>query len=107
MSVIVTMQMRGDRDRIEAFAAENADKMRAIADKAIEHGVIAHRFYGTDDGQIMIVDEWPDADSFKRFFGDMAAEIGPMFEGVGVTGEPHPMFWRKLETHDEVGWEGR
>ncbi len=55
----------------------------------------------------MVVDEWPDAQSFQRFFEEMAPQIGPMFEAVGVTEEPRPTFWRKLETHDDVGWEGR
>ena len=107
MSVIMTMQLRGDPDRLETFAEENAASIRGIADKAKEHGLIAHRFYGTDDGQIMVADEWPDAESFQRFFAEMASEIGPMMEAVGVTEEPRPMFWRKLETGDDVGWEGR
>jgi hypothetical protein len=107
MSVIMTMHLHGDADRLEKFAAENAESMRAIVDKAKEHGVIAHRFYGTDDGQIMVADEWPDAESFQRFFTEMGSQIGPMMEAVGVTEEPRPVFWRRLETGDEVGWEGR
>lgn len=51
MSVIMTLQMHGDPDRLEAFAAENEAVARGIADKAKEHGLIAHRFYGTDDGR--------------------------------------------------------
>lgn len=107
MSVIMTMQLRGDPDRLEAFASENAGSMHAILDKAKEHGLIAHRFYGTDDGHIMVADEWPDAGSFQRFFTEMGPQIGPMMEAVGVTEEPQPMFWRKLETGDDVGWEDR
>ncbi|HZD86540.1 MAG TPA: hypothetical protein VE088_00875 [Gaiellaceae bacterium] len=107
MSVIMTLQMHGDPDRLEAFAAENQDSIRGISDKAKEHGLTAHRFYGSDDGQIMVVDEWPDVQSFQRFFEEMAPTIGPMFEAVGVTEEPRPTFWRKLDTHDEVGWEDR
>ena len=107
MSVIMTMQLRGDPDRLEAFAAENAESMQAIADKAKEHGLIAHRFYGSDDGQIMVADEWPDPESFQRFFTEMGPQIGPMMEAVGVTEEPRPVFWRKLETGEDVGWESR
>ncbi|HZT90505.1 MAG TPA: hypothetical protein VFA05_00545 [Gaiellaceae bacterium] len=107
MSVIMTLQMRGDGERLEAYAAENEDSMRRIADKAKEHGLIAHRFYGSDDGHIMVVDEWPDEESFQRFFEEMRPQIGPMFGAVGITEEPQPTFWRKLDTHDEVGWEGR
>ena len=105
MSVIMTMQLRADPDRLEAYAAENAATMQALADKAKSYGVIAHRFYGTADGQVMVVDEWPDAESFERFFTEMGPQIGPMMEAVGVTDEPSPMFWHKLETHDDVGWD--
>jgi hypothetical protein len=107
MSVIMTLQMHGDPKRLEAYSADNKEAMRGIADKAKQHGLVAHRFYGSDDGQIMVVDEWPDEQSFQRFFEEMAPQIGPMFGAVGVTEEPRPTFWRKLETHDEVGWEGR
>jgi hypothetical protein len=27
-----------------------------------------------------------------------------MMGEVGVTAEPEVTFWRKLDTHDEVGW---
>jgi hypothetical protein len=105
MSVIMTLRARGNPDELERRAAENPDGIRAIAEKAKEHGLIAHRFYGAD-GQIMVVDEWPDPESFQRFFAEMRSEIEPMMAAVGVTGEPEVTFWRKLETHDDVGWEG-
>ena len=105
MSVIMTLRANGDPAELERRAAENPDAMRSIADRAKEHGLIAHRFYGTDDGKIMVVDEWPDPQSFQQFFEAMRPEIEPMMQAVGVTGEPEITFWRKLDTHDEVGWE--
>jgi hypothetical protein len=51
--------------------------LSAIAERAKSYGVIAHRFYGTD-GQIMVVDEWPDAASFQAFFEAEQEAIGPM-----------------------------
>ena len=104
MSVIMTFVAAGDPDELERRAAENPEAMRSIADRAQEHGLVAHRFYGAD-GKIMVVDEWPDAESFQRFFEQMRPEIEPMMRDVGVTGEPEITFWRKLDTHDEVGWE--
>jgi hypothetical protein len=53
----------------------------------------------------MVADEWPDPESFQRFFQDLRSEIEPMFREVGVSGEPEVTFWRKLDTHDEVGWD--
>ncbi len=107
MSVIMTLRAQGDPEELERRAAENPDRMREIADRAKEHGLIAHRFYGTEDGQLLIVDEWPDPDSFQSFWESMGSEIEPLMREVGVTAEPEIIFWRKLESHDEVGWSDR
>src|SRR5581483_3935363 len=64
MSVIMTLQLHGDPGRLETYAAENKELLARILDRAKQHGVIAHRFCGTDDGRIMVVDEWPDEQSF-------------------------------------------
>jgi transcriptional regulator of NAD metabolism len=104
MSVIMTFVAAGDPDELERRAAQNPDAMRSIAERAKENGLIAHRIYGAD-GKIMVVDEWPDPESFQRFFEQMRSEIEPMMQAVGATGEPEVTFWRKLDTHDDVGWE--
>ncbi len=103
MSVLMTMVLDGDGEKLEQFAAENPDRIKAIRDHAVEHGLIAHRFYATD-GQIMVIDEWPDAESFLSFFGHVEAEVGEMMGAVGVTSEPKPKFWHELESHDKYGW---
>jgi hypothetical protein len=103
MSVIMTFRVSGDPKKLEQMASENADALRSISEKAKEHGLIAHRFYGSE-GQIMVIDEWPDPESFQRFFEDQRSEIESRMQEV-ATGEPEITFWNKLETHDEVGWE--
>ena len=103
MSVIMTLRVRGDAAELERRAAGNPDAIRAISDRAKDFGLIAHRFYGTDD-EILVVDEWPDPQSFQSFFTEMAPQIEPLMRDVGVTEMPEPTFWRKLESHDEVGW---
>jgi hypothetical protein len=104
MSVIMTLQLNGDPAGAERYAAENPDAMKAIVEHAVGHGLIAHRFYGSD-GQILVVDEWPDEESCQEFFSHAQAEIQRIMEAAGVTEEPHPLFWRKLEMHDDYGWE--
>jgi hypothetical protein len=106
MSVLMTMVLKGDAAAVERYAAENPDAMRAIVDHAIEHGLIGHRFYGSDDGQLMVVDEWPDAESFHHFFGHVADQVMPLMQAAGVTEEPNPVFWRELDTNDAHGWGG-
>ena len=104
MSVIMTLRAQGDPKELERRAGENPDGMREIADQAKQHGLIAHRFYGSDDGQIMVVDEWPDAQSFQSFFEQEQSRIQPLMQQAGVSSEPEVIFWRKLETNDDVGW---
>jgi heme-degrading monooxygenase HmoA len=104
MSVIMTLRISGDPAKLEEVAASNPDRIRGISQRAQERGVIAHRFYGSDDGTIMVVDEWPDRESFQAFFEAEQGEIGPMMQEAGVTSEPEVTFWRKLETGDDVGW---
>src|SRR3954464_8996693 len=104
MSVIMTLRAHGDPNELKKRAAANPDAIRAISDRAKEHGLIAHRFYGSEDGQIMVVDEWPDPGSLQTFFEESRSEIEPLMREVGVTADPEITFWRKLESHDEVGW---
>src|SRR6266568_7233314 len=105
MSVIMTLQGTGDPKGLEEFANANTDKMQAVLEAAKKHGLIAHRFYGSDDGgRLMVLDEWPDRQSFESFFREQEAEIGPMMEAAGVTSQPEANFWNQLATHDEFGW---
>ena len=102
MSVIMLQWAMGDPSRFEEYAAQNRDGIQEIVALAKEHGLIAHRFYGSE-GQILLADEWPDEESFVRFTEAARSRIEPMFQAAGVTVEPHTI-WRKLETHDDVGW---
>jgi quinol monooxygenase YgiN len=79
VSVIVTIWFMADPDRVEQVAQENSDQIGAIADRAKEAGVIAHRFYGSE-GQVMVIDEWPDEQSFQGFFDSQQDAIGPLME---------------------------
>jgi quinol monooxygenase YgiN len=104
MSVIVTIRVNGDPKKLEEIAG-STDRLRAVSEAAKPHGVIAHRFYASDDGSILVIDEWPDAASFQTFFEEQQPAIGPIMQEVGVTSPPEVSIWRKLETHDEIGWE--
>src|SRR5438477_6960196 len=103
MSVIMSMRVKGDPNKLEQFAQQNSTRLLAIVEDAKEHGVIAHRFYA-DDGEIMVLDEWPDAESFQQFFEHMSPDIQAIMSEVGVQSEPEIRFWRKLDTGDDVGW---
>jgi quinol monooxygenase YgiN len=105
MSVIMTLQAAGDPKGLERFAADNKKMMQETREAAKRHGLIGHRFYGSEDGRsLMVVDEWPDRQSFESFFREQESELKPMFEAGGVTAQIEPKFWRELATQDAHGW---
>jgi heme-degrading monooxygenase HmoA len=100
MPVLMTFRVAGDPTELERRATENPARMQAIADDAKTRGAISHRFYGSDDGTIMVVDEWESAEQFHAFFADHP-EIQDLMGEVGVTSEPEVRFWHELDTHDQ------
>jgi hypothetical protein len=105
MSVFMTLETAGDPKAIEKYAADNPEKMQAVLAAAKRHGLIAHRFRGSADGsKLMVVDEWPDRQSFESFFQEQQSEILPMMQAAGATAQIEPTFWRELSTHDAYGW---
>ena len=104
MSVIVTVTVVGNPGLLEAHADAHPEDMHAVRDRAIEHGVIAHRFYGSH-GRIMVTDEWPDEQSFERFRDEANPEIEAILGAAGISSEPEIVLWRQLDTHDEIGWD--
>jgi heme-degrading monooxygenase HmoA len=104
MSVIMTMRAKGDAAALERVAAEDPQRLQAILDRAKAEGLIAHRFYSSGDGEIMVCDEWPDPESFKRFFEAAGPEIEPLMAAAGIAEEPEVKFWTTMNMGDEVGW---
>ncbi|MFC5910599.1 hypothetical protein [Streptacidiphilus monticola] len=105
MSVFMTLEVVGDAKALEKYAADNKEKMEAILEAAKRHGLVAHRFRGSaDGGKVMVLDEWPDRQSFEGFFQEQQSAILPIFEAAGVTAQVEPTFWQDLETHDAYGW---
>jgi quinol monooxygenase YgiN len=103
MSVIVTLRINADPDRFAEGARADSERLGRIVEMSKQHGVIAHRWYATE-GKCMVVDEWPDQESFQAFFNEAQGEIGPFMEATGVTDQPEVTFWSKLDLGDEIGW---
>jgi len=98
MSVLMTMRVHGDPKSVEH---EDKALMKSIAERGKEHGVISHHFYGSDD-EVLVIDEWPDEESFQRFF-EATPEIQGIVQRAGATAAPDVMFWHHLETGDDIG----
>jgi quinol monooxygenase YgiN len=103
MSVIMTMWVHGDPKKVEEAAAADEGRMQEILESAKSHGLIAHRFYGAE-GQVMVIDEWPDEQSFQTFFEENRSRIEPLMKAAEAQGEPGVNFWHKLDTRDDFGW---
>lgn len=105
MSVFMTLNIPADPQALEQYAKDNPEKLTGIIEAAKRHGLIAHRFYGSDDGGgVLVLDEWPDRQSFEAFFAEQQSAIQPMLEASKGTGEPKATFWQELATGDAVGW---
>jgi hypothetical protein len=100
MSVLMTLRVKVDPARFEQYAADNGEQLQAIAGRGREAGAIHHAFYGSDDGTLLVLDEWDSPESFRSFF-EGNAEIGEVMQAVGAEGEPEVTFWRKLDAGDE------
>lgn len=100
MTVLMTARFDVDPARVEAIAKANPERLQAIVQRAKNSGVIAHRFYGRDNG-VFIVDQWPDEESFRRFF-TTSPEITQMMVEAGVTADPEVTFYRALDVDDVV-----
>jgi hypothetical protein len=101
---MVTLRIKADGSRLESYGSTHEEVFSGIIKKAEQHGLMAHRFYGDGKGNVMVLDEWPDAESFQAFFAEAQGEIGGMMAEVGAQGEPEVMFWTELKTPDRVGW---
>jgi len=104
MSVIVTVRIKADANKLETWAAANKDSLHQIREKAKNHGAIAHRFYSDGNGNVIVIDEWPDRESFQAFFSESQADVGPLMAAASAQGEPEVSFLRELQTGDAYGW---
>ena len=105
MSVIMALRLKGDAAKFEEYAKAHPE-MAEIKDDAVERGVIAHRFFGSVNGdEVIVVDEWPDPESFQAFFSENEQRVGELMQGAGLAPAGDPEFWRVLDTPDKHGWE--
>jgi heme-degrading monooxygenase HmoA len=86
MSVLVIGHMTVDPANVVKLWADRKADFEAVAKESKAQGAIHHR-WGVGDGQVVIVDEWPDAQSFQKFF-ESQATIPELMQAAGVQGPP-------------------
>jgi hypothetical protein len=101
MSVMMGLRLSVDPANFERALMSDPERLTRISERAKQHGAIHHRFFVNEGGgEVLVVDEWPDADSFQRFF-QASPDIGEMMGEAGLSHEPEPVFWRELDTPDK------
>jgi heme-degrading monooxygenase HmoA len=99
MSVLMTLRIKADGQKLKDFAARERGIMHRIVDHAKSHGCQHHQFYA-GDGEILVVDEWESAGGFQAFF-DSNKDVPRLMQESGAEGEPEIAFWEPLEIGDE------
>ena len=100
MSVIVTIRVPGNAADLESYAAgPGGDVLRRISEVARAAGATRHRFAAAPGG-ILVIDEWPDEETFQKFFANQP-EIGDVMRDAGAQGPPEITFSRVLHTPDQ------
>ncbi|MCU7724442.1 hypothetical protein ODJ79_12010 [Actinoplanes sp. KI2] len=99
MSVVMILRIKADPNTLETFANAHAELMNSIADAGKAAGATRHCF-AAGDGEVLVLDEWPDEATFQRFF-DSRPEIPGIMQAAGAQGAPEISFYRKLDTPDQ------
>ena len=99
MSVFMILRVKADPNGLEQFANANAELMKGIARAGQAAGATRHAFAG-GDGEVLVIDEWPDEATFQEFF-DSQPDIPRIMQGAGAQGAPEISFYRKLDMPDE------
>ncbi|HKT02607.1 MAG TPA: hypothetical protein VJT31_24010 [Rugosimonospora sp.] len=100
MSVMVVLRIPGNPADLERYAAgPGGEVMERIAEAGKAAGAIHHTFAG-GDSEVLVIDEWPDEQSFQAFFASQT-EIADVMRDGGAQGPPEVSFYRKLATPDQ------
>lgn len=97
----MTLRVEGDGKALEHLAETDPQAFPTVAAAGKAAGATYHRFYASDT-EILVIDEWPDEESFHQFFASQP-DIGKFMAEAGVSSEPTITFYRKLELGDDIG----
>lgn len=99
MSVVITVTFAVSAETMQKVVQENAATMLAISEDGRRHGAIHHEFVEDPEGRAVARDEWPDEESFHRFFDDHQ-DIRAVMAQAGVTEAPEVRVYQVLDTPD-------
>jgi hypothetical protein len=98
MSVCVVVKLKADRANLEGLFFSQHDVFVDVSQDGRRQGAV-HHLFAASDGEIIIVDEWPSAEAFERFFhGD--ERIAKLMADGGVHGAPEVSVYEILDSPD-------
>lgn len=86
MTVIVIGHITVDHANVERLWAERPKDFIAVTEEAKSMGCTGHQ-WGFAEGGMVLVDYWPDAGTFQKFF-DANQTIPQLMQAAGVTSPP-------------------
>ena len=98
MSVIVVARMKVDPARVESLFSTHQADFEAIAADAKKVGCAHHQFLA-GEAEVVIVDEWDNAEAFQQFFGS-DARIAALMQAAGVSAPPEVILYRQMNSPD-------
>ncbi|MFI5607576.1 hypothetical protein [Amycolatopsis sp. NPDC051903] len=101
MPTLMLLRVAGNGAQLEKATAADPRNTQSIIATAKAHGLITHQFWATDT-ELLVVDTWPDEQSFHDFFAEAGERIAAVMAAASVTTEPEVTFYRKLDVGDEV-----
>lgn len=84
---------------MENVVNDHRETMLTIIEDGKSQGAIHRQFAADADGGALVVDEWPDEESFHQFFAGQE-DIKKIMAAAGVTSEPTVTVYRLLDTPD-------
>jgi len=97
----MTLRIPADRATVERAVEQERDVFFGITERSKTAGAIHHSFYA-DGNEVLVIDEWPNPESFQAFFEAEGENIGKLLAAAGIEGPSGPpVFYDKLELGDE------
>ena len=88
-------QAVADVAKAQEWADAHPDIPEEITSYGKSLGQIGHRIV-TDGQDMIVIDEWPNADAFNTFFAG-AAKMEEFLSGAGIVGEPQVQILEALD----------
>ena len=83
MAIIASLRVSGNPTDLERYAAgPGGGVMQRVSAAGKAAGAVRHTFAGNDN-EVLVIDEWPDEQSFQEFFDDAGPHAGCR-PGVGA-----------------------